>query len=63
MSQSFMRRLEKLERRRGIENEVSLEELVCYSLDRNKAPDPDFERRLAKSTLGRLIVEISKSNE
>jgi hypothetical protein len=55
-------RLAKLETVAGAEDEVTLEELVLYSYRMQTQRDLDFEARLARSTLGRLIAESGSHN-
>jgi hypothetical protein len=51
-------RLARLEADVGGDDDLTLEEIVEYSF-RNK-PDPAFEERLARSTLGKLLTEAAR---
>ena len=55
-------RIERLEAEHGFD-EVTLEELVAYSYTYETAPDPEFEVRLARSRIGRMIMEVVREVE
>ena len=57
---TIKKRIAQLEASRVDRDEVTLSELVEYSLA-NK-PDPDFERRFARSTLGQLIADVVRKS-